>query len=165
MRKYLSMAALAVAFGGATGSVRSGRSGTLEGGRREIRGAALSVSSFTGAMLGCGGRAAMTTGAASSLVGVMVAVALVPPLVVASILTVQGHFDDAGRAFLLVASNVICVNLAGVATFAVRGIRPRWHGASSRSVRIALAVWIALLVAVAVIVGVAGVAPPILSTE
>lgn len=117
---------------------------------------------------GAAGALALTTGAASSLVGVMVAVALVPPLVVSAILTANGHFEDAGRALLLVASNVICVNLASVATFYVQGIRPRtwWEAESStRAVRIALTVWLVLLALVAVIVAVAGVAPPVLSAD
>ncbi len=117
---------------------------------------------------GVAGALALTTGAASSLVGVMVAVALVPPLVVAAILAVHGHWPEAGRAFLLVASNVVCVNLAGVATFYVQGVRPRtWWEAekSTRAVRIALTIWLVLLALVAAIIAVAGVAPHVLSQD
>jgi len=101
---------------------------------------------------GTAGALAVTTGLAGSLVGVMVAVALLPPLVIAAGLFVQGHFAESSRAFLLVATNVICVNLSGVATFYWRGIRPRtWWEAkkSARATRIALSIWIGLLLLVA----------------
>jgi uncharacterized membrane protein len=53
----------------------------------------------------------------------------------------------------LTAVNVICVNLAGVATFLVRGVRPRtWWEAdrAQRATRRALALWTLMLLALVV---------------
>ena len=104
---------------------------------------------------GTAGALAVTIGVASSLVGVMVAVALLPPLVIASTLLVQGHVDLAANAFLLLATNVICVNLSGVVTFYAQGIKPRtwWESQKSkRATRVALTIWLVLLAIVAVLV-------------
>lgn len=82
---------------------------------------------------GTAGALAYTTGVSSSLVGVMVAVALLPPTVVATLLAVQGQ-PEAVNAALLLATNVIGVILAGVATFSAQGIRPRtwWDAQRTR---------------------------------
>ncbi|QDU69988.1 TIGR00341 family protein [Engelhardtia mirabilis] len=104
---------------------------------------------------GAAGALALTAGAKSSLVGVMVAVALMPPLVVTGMLLASGHPGAAGSAAMVVAANVICVILAAVATFLGRGIRPRawWEAeASARRSRHALTVWIALLAVAAVFI-------------
>lgn len=97
---------------------------------------------------GCAGALAFTTGVSAAMVGVMVAVALLPPLVALGLLAGAGHWDMAGRAGLLLCVNVICVNLAGVATFLWQGVGPRyWWDAqrAERMVRIAAMVWISLL--------------------
>jgi uncharacterized hydrophobic protein (TIGR00341 family) len=98
---------------------------------------------------------AVTSGLSTSLIGVMVAVALLPPLVVSVGLAAGGHLEEALRALLLLAANVICVNLAGVATFYWRGLRPRsWWKAevAGRATRRAMALWALLLVAVVAII-------------
>jgi len=100
---------------------------------------------------GCAGVLAFTTGASSALIGVMVAVALLPPFAVFGLLLATREFPAASGALLLVATNVICVNLAGVLTFAAQGVRPRtWWEAerAEKRTRIAVATWIALLLAV-----------------
>lgn len=77
---------------------------------------------------GSAGALSVTTGIPSSLIGVMVAVALLPPLAAAGLLLGDGEFEMSGRAILLVIVNVTCINLAGVVTFLVQGIRPgAWH--------------------------------------
>jgi uncharacterized hydrophobic protein (TIGR00341 family) len=94
---------------------------------------------------GSAGALAFTTGIPAAVIGVMVAVALLPPLVVAGLLIGAGEANLAGGALMLFVSNVACVNLAGVATFLIQQIRPRvwWKAeAAERASRIALALWI-----------------------
>jgi uncharacterized hydrophobic protein (TIGR00341 family) len=97
---------------------------------------------------GCAGVLAFTAGAPSALIGVMVAVALLPPFVVFALLIASGEFQAASGALLLVATNVICVNLSGVLTFVVQGLRPRtWWEAerAKKATRVAVATWSCLL--------------------
>jgi uncharacterized hydrophobic protein (TIGR00341 family) len=101
---------------------------------------------------GCAGVLAFTAGAPSALIGVMVAVALLPPFVVFGLLVAAGELDAASGALLLVATNVICVNLAGVLTFVVQGIRPRswWEAKRAKTAtRVAVATWSILLLILA----------------
>ena len=104
---------------------------------------------------GAAGALAFTTGLHTPLVGVMVAVALLPPLVAVGLFLGAGSASQAGRALLLFFTNLICVNLAGVATFYYRGIRPRtwWEaGRAKRASRRALVLWLLLLLALVVII-------------
>jgi uncharacterized hydrophobic protein (TIGR00341 family) len=97
---------------------------------------------------GSAGALAFTSGVSAALVGVMVAVALLPPLVAAGLLLGSGETVMALQALLLLATNIICVNLAGVATFLIQSVRPRaWWDQSraKRMVRRAVTVWILLL--------------------
>jgi len=97
---------------------------------------------------GSAGALAFTTGLPASLIGVMVAVALLPPLVTVGLLVGAGHWSPALGAFLLLGTNVICVNLSGVVTFLVQGVRPRtWWQAeqAKRAAQVAILVWGALL--------------------
>ena len=99
---------------------------------------------------GCAGVLAFTTGASSALIGVMVAVALLPPFTAFGLLLAAGDLPRAGGALLLVATNVICINLSGVLTFAAQGLRPRtWWEAdrAKKATRIAVLTWTLLLVA------------------
>jgi len=97
---------------------------------------------------GCAGVLSLTRGASAALVGVMVAVSLLPPLVVGGLLLGSGHPRQALGALELFLCNVICVNLAGVVTFLWRGVRPLswWEaGRARRATRTALGIWGALL--------------------
>jgi uncharacterized hydrophobic protein (TIGR00341 family) len=108
---------------------------------------------------GAAGALAFTSGVPATLVGVMVAVALLPPLVTAGLRLAAGDMAHAGGAFLLLMANVICVNLAAVLTFLVRGVGPRtWWEAdkAKRATRKAVLLWGALLVVLALIVWLAG---------
>ncbi len=67
----------------------------------------------------------LTTGLSGVLVGVMVAVALLPPTVTMGIMLGAGQLDLAGGAGLLLAINIVCVNLASKLVFYFRGVRPR----------------------------------------
>jgi len=104
---------------------------------------------------GTAGALAFTTGISTPLVGVMVAVALMPPLVAAGLFLGMGYWSHAVGAALLFTTNLICINLAGVATFLIQGIRPRtWWQAdrARRAARRALTVWIILLLALVAII-------------
>lgn len=67
----------------------------------------------------------MTTGLPSVLVGVMVAVALLPPLATLGLMLARGQLDLATGAALLLAVNVVSVNLAAKLVLLFRGVRPR----------------------------------------
>jgi len=98
---------------------------------------------------GCAGVLAFTSGIATPLVGVMVSVALLPPLVVFGLMLGSGHSSLASGAFLLLITNIICVNLAGVVTLMLKGIRPRsWWKAdqAGRTSRFAIIIWSMLLI-------------------
>jgi uncharacterized hydrophobic protein (TIGR00341 family) len=97
---------------------------------------------------GSAGTLAFTTGTAAAVIGVMVAVALLPPAVAGGLLLGGGHAGAASGAFLLTAVNLISVNLAGVVTFVAQGVRPhRWWEAerARKATAVAVAVWTALL--------------------
>ena len=67
----------------------------------------------------------LTTGVASVLVGVMVAVALLPPAATLGLMIGAGEPRLAMGAALLLAVNIVSVNLAAKIVFWVRGIKPR----------------------------------------
>ena len=67
----------------------------------------------------------LTTGLSSVLVGVMVAVALLPPAVTLGLMVGHGDFGLAMDAGLLLAINLVCVNLACKVVFMIKGIHPR----------------------------------------
>ncbi len=99
---------------------------------------------------GSAGTFAFTRGLSNAVIGVMVAVALMPPLVTFGMLLGDGNVVLATGALLLLLANVVCINLAGVLTFAVQGVRPRtwWEEERSRkSSLISLAIWFGLLLA------------------
>lgn len=104
---------------------------------------------------GAAGALAFTSGVSAALVGVMVAVALLPPLVTGGLLIGSGQWTAGGQAMLLLLTNIICVNLAGVGTFLLQGIRPTHYWQEKRAarmVRIALTLWIALLMILVVLI-------------
>ncbi len=99
---------------------------------------------------GSAGALAFTTGVSATLIGVMVAVALLPPLVTSGLLLGGGHPALALGAFSLFLVNLICVNLAGTTTFLLQGIRPTSWWEKDRAVkatRIAIALSVTLLAA------------------
>jgi uncharacterized hydrophobic protein (TIGR00341 family) len=116
-----------------------------------------SVTSYSDIILamvsGAAGIVTVTLGVPTSLVGVMVALSLLPPLIACGLFLGAGLMAEAGGAALLFAANIICLNLAGVVTFLVQGIRPlSWYEkerARKATLRAAL-VWTVLL---AVLVG------------
>ena len=67
----------------------------------------------------------ITSRLASTLVGVMVAVALMPPAAAAGFLFGAGQFASGFGALILLLTNVICLNLASQIVFVWKGVRPR----------------------------------------
>jgi uncharacterized hydrophobic protein (TIGR00341 family) len=103
---------------------------------------------------GSAGVLSITTGAPAALIGVMVAVALLPPLVTFGLLVGAGDRELAMRALLLFITNVICVNLAGVVTLLVQNVRPRtWWEAdrAKKAIKIAISLWVFLLLMLVVV--------------
>ena len=97
---------------------------------------------------GAAGALALSTGAPATLIGVMVAAALMPPLVVAGLLGAMGDISGALRAGQLLAVNLISINLAGVVTFLAVGIRPDSEddaGRARKTATVAVVVWVLLL--------------------
>jgi uncharacterized hydrophobic protein (TIGR00341 family) len=107
--------------------------------------------------LAAGSAAALsfTSGLMSALIGVMVAVALLPPLVTLGLLVGSGQWGSAYGALLLLLTNLICINLSGVAVFLVQGIRPlSWWEAekAKRATQRAILVWAASLLILGILI-------------
>src|SRR5690606_8016639 len=107
-------------------------------------GIALALASGAAAVL------SLVAGVSSALVGVMVAVALMPPAVAIGIMLGAGNPEGALGAAVLLGVHVVCVNLAAQSVFVAKGIRLRtwWEQkASAASLRINFAMWMVLLAA------------------
>lgn len=93
----------------------------------------------------------LTSGLSSVLVGVMVAVALLPPSAASALFLGEGQYKNALAAAILVMLNVLCVLLSTQLVFAWKGVRPRrWlqQEKAETSRRIYLVVWVFMLAAV-----------------
>ncbi|MBK1730894.1 TIGR00341 family protein [Thiococcus pfennigii] len=97
----------------------------------------------------------LTTGLSSTLVGVMVAVALLPPAATMGMMIGAERWPDAFGAFLLLTTNIVCVLLAAKLVFLLKGVRPRsWieRNRAKQSILIYFSLWVVLfLILVAVI--------------
>lgn len=97
---------------------------------------------------GTAGIISFTIGVPTSLVGVMVALSLLPPLTASGMFLGAGMEHQALGAGLLFLANIICLNLAGVVTFLLQGIKPlSWREkkqAKSTTIRVAI-LWSSLL--------------------
>jgi uncharacterized hydrophobic protein (TIGR00341 family) len=96
-----------------------------------------------------------TSGLLSALIGVMVAVALLPPLVTLGMLIGSGNWELALGSLLLFLTNLICINLSGVVTFLIQGIRPLtwWEKEKAKkAIRNAIFLWSILLMALVLII-------------
>jgi len=105
---------------------------------------------------GFAGAISAISGQGSTLVGVMVAAALLPPLMRGGLLLGGSEYGYALNSFLIFGANIICLNIAGIITFYLSGIRPgRWWDKeqAKRKTKNAFIVWtIALLVLIAAII-------------
>ena len=107
---------------------------------------------------GVAGALSFTRGVSAALIGVMVAVAILPPTVAVGLLGGAGEWALTARAALLLMTNVAAVNLAGIITFVVQGIRPsRWYEAAQArdASRKAIAGWVLALVLLAIAIAIA----------
>ncbi|MFC2107105.1 TIGR00341 family protein [Bacteroidota bacterium] len=75
---------------------------------------------------GAAGAVSILRSSSSSLVGVMVAVALLPPLIKSGLLAGAGQWEYSLYALLIFISNTICVILASILTFYLTKIRPKY---------------------------------------
>jgi len=90
----------------------------------------------------------LTTGLSSVLVGVMVAVALLPPTATIGLMLGAGEMDKAIGATLLLAVNIVCVNLAAKLTLLFYGVRPRtWlaQRKANQSLALYISIWVVTL--------------------
>lgn len=97
----------------------------------------------------------LSTGLSSVLVGVMVAVALLPPAATFGLMLGHGEYQLAMGALLLLAANVVCVNLATKVVFMLKGISPRtWYQKEKarRGMMIYIGFWLLSLIVVAVVI-------------
>ena len=114
-----------------------------------LAGVALALVSGAAAVL------SLTTGLSSTLVGVMVAVALLPPTATMGMLVGAGYTKLAGGAMLLLAVNVVCVIISAKLVFLAKGVQPRtWHerNKARQSTVLYGAIWGALLLVLMLIV-------------
>ena len=108
--------------------------------------------------LAAGAAAALSiaTGLPAALVGVMVAVALLPPAAAAGMLAGAGEWSLAARAGLLLSINVVAVNLAALLVYFYKGVRPRtWleRRSAKRSVYVNAGVWLVMILALTGLAG------------
>ncbi len=91
----------------------------------EYSGTAIALASGAAASL------SLIAGTSGVLVGVMVAVALIPPAVTIGLMSSIGGYEGALGATLILAINIVCINLSAKLVFLFKGIGPRtWLEAS-----------------------------------
>jgi uncharacterized membrane protein len=94
----------------------------------------------------------LTTGLSSVLVGVMVAVALLPPTATLGLMLGAGQYHHALGAGLLLAVNIVCVNLAAKVVFLAKGIHPRTWWERKRAKRAMLLYVIIWVLSLAILI-------------
>jgi len=140
---------LAACVGGLSGSVPESTE-LLSRTEVGMSGVALAVAS------GVAGVLSLTTGLSMTLVGVMVAVALLPPAATLGYMFGVGDMQAAYGALLLLSVNIVCVNLSGLLVFLGKGIRPRlWFERRMAKPYVlgGIVVWSIALVALVSIIG------------
>ena len=104
---------------------------------------------------GVAGAISLTAGEQQAVVGVMVSVALLPPLVVLGMLIGSQFWGAAVAAAVLVSTNIVCLNLAAIATFWVRDVRPQidWKKFQAGKITgVATIFWLTILALLAVVI-------------
>ena len=93
---------------------------------------------------GFAGVISILSGHGSTLVGVMVAAALLPPLIRSGLLIGGADYKNALNSFLIFSTNIVSLNIAGIITFYLAGISPRrwWEKETAKKkTRSAFIVW------------------------
>ncbi|TFB22148.1 TIGR00341 family protein [Filobacillus milosensis] len=113
---------------------------------------------FLALAAGAAGAMSILNRLSSNLVGVMVAVALLPPVITFGMSIGQGLWDDTFGSSLLVMTNITCIVLSAVIIFFISGVRPvKWKDESmisaSRLVSIFFISLIALIIFVIISLG------------
>ncbi len=101
---------------------------------------------------GAAGALSLTAGVSSVLVGVMVAVALLPPAAAVGLSLGQGQWAAAEGAALLLGINIVCLNIAAKLVLLARGYRPRRFYEKERARKAMLRVMIGWVLTLAVLV-------------
>lgn len=108
---------------------------------------------------GSAGALSFTMGLPSAIIGVMVAVALLPPTVTLGLLLGAGFNTLAAGSLMLLMINIICINLSGVTTFLFQGVRPLtwWESTKARrATKIAIVFWTTLLIVLFILIYITG---------
>lgn len=98
----------------------------------------------------------VTSGVSSVLVGVMVAVALLPPATAIGLFIGKQELGMAGGAAMLLAINLCALYLSGQIVFFLRGIKPRtWYmrKKAEQSIRFSIGAWAILLLILSGLIG------------
>lgn len=109
-------------------------------------------------LCGFAGVISVISGQGTTLVGVMVAVALLPPLMRSGLLLGTGEIVGSINSFLIFSTNIVCVNIAGIVSFYLAGIRPeRWWEKenATKKTRIAFIFWTAALAILIIAISIA----------
>ena len=97
----------------------------------------------------------LTSGIPSILVGVMVAVALLPPAATLGLMLGAGQTDLAYGAAFLLAVNIVAINLSAKLAFLVQGIKPRtWleKEKAKQSMQSYILIWVLTLAALLLVI-------------
>lgn len=108
---------------------------------------------FLALAAGAAGAMSILNRLSSNLVGVMVAVALLPPVITFGMSIGQGLWDDTYGSFLLIMTNITCIVLSAVIIFFLSGVRPvRWKDESMISVSRLVSVFFISIIAAIILV-------------
>ncbi|WP_114578228.1 TIGR00341 family protein [Saliphagus sp. LR7] len=106
---------------------------------------------------GIAGAISVSRGSGSTLVGVAIAVALIPPAATAGLGLAWGYLGVAGAASVLVLVNLLSINLSALVVFWLSGYRPEraeHHTTAFTSVRKRATVLVVALVVLSAVLGV-----------
>ena len=101
----------------------------------------------------------LTTGLSATLVGVMVAVALLPPTATLGMLLGSNQPQLTVGTALLLAVNIVCVLLSAMTVFLLRGVKPRtWleRAKAKQSLAISITLWATLLLILVAVILIRG---------